>query len=174
MPQEHSPTVRYYRAMTGSWSGPYRFVITDPAAMRAAVPAWWDRRGLLLMHALGGARMSTTVAFRADDEVLHTTRVTAWGLPALSGVEVFRLADDGRSLSVRMVQRFAPLFRPPRDFGEGSGVVADPEVGADYRLPWLGGCVIEQRVRVVAGGVALAQTSAWFRAEARLVRHGRG
>ena len=165
MPAPDAPTVRYFRAMTGAWSGVYRFEITDPAAVASPL----DRLRMTLMARLGPCRMDTTVAWMSDDTVRHTTRVTCRGMPGLYSVEVFSLSEDGRTLTVRMAQRLAPDLWRLRTFPEGSGVVEDPEIGAAYALPWIGG-VVDQRARIVDDGVLLTQTTPWFRAEARLRR----
>lgn len=164
-----APTVRYYRAMTGNWSGIYRFQITDRAAMRAAVPGRLDRLRLALLHRFAVSRMETTVAWSGDGEVRHSTRITSWGLPCLRSLEVFRLDVDGRSIVVEMVQHLPPALWWRREFPLGSGAVEDPAIGADYRLPWIGG-EIEQRARVVAEGIELTQRSPWFHGEMLLRR----
>lgn len=167
----HAASVRYYEAMRGRWMGPYRFALTEPAALAVHVRAPLDRLRVRFLARLGGGTLRTSVDWAAPDEVRHTTLIRTLGLPALWAVERFRLHEDGVGLSVEMTQRMPPAFWRPRVFAGGSGKVrGGGEAGAYYRLPWLGG-TIEQKVRRVGADVAeLAQRAAWFEAEARLRR----
>lgn len=168
MPEPDANTKRYFDSMCGAWAGAYRFEITDFTALRKAVPRRFDRLRVRAMHSAGRATMRTTVSWTPDGDLRHTTRVSTFGLPGMLSTELFRLSDDGRTFAVSMCQRFPPLFRL-RTFAEGRGEVTDPLLGADYRLPWLGG-EIDQRARITSEGVELTQACDWFRASVLLRR----
>lgn len=162
--------MRYYESMLGRWVGRYRFVITNPTALEVHVRAPLDRLRLQLLARLGGGTMRTSVRWANPATVRHTTAVSAWGLPGLLSVELFRLHADGLGFSVEMSQRLAPTWWHRRRFGGGSGRVRSSGEGAYYRLPWLGG-TIEQKVRRIGPDeVELGQRAAWFEATARLRR----
>jgi hypothetical protein len=169
------PAHRYYRAMQGRWRGDYRLEITDFTAFQAAPMTRMDRIRLLLMHLLpkllGPFSLTTSVdVLRIESgEVLHTTRTTKWGTPLFRSEETLRLAQDGRTLTMRGPQRFAPLLWPLRDFGDAHGEINGAATGATYRIPWIGGEMV-QRTSVVPAGLELSQDSPWFHATATLRR----
>jgi len=161
--------------MVGHWRGRYAFAITDWARFRATPMPLADRMRVLAMHlvarCIGSFAMRTSVTASRIDEgyVEHTTAASKWAMPLFSSRETLRLGPEGRSLTMRGPQRLWPLFWPPRDFGEATGEIDDEAAGALYRIPWLGGEMV-QRTRVVAGGLELSQEAPWFRASVLLRR----
>jgi hypothetical protein len=68
-------------------------------------------------------------------------------------------------------QRLWPLLWPARDFGDARGEINAAATGATYRIPWIGGEMV-QRTSVVPEGLALSQESPWFHAAVTLRRVG--
>jgi hypothetical protein len=173
--ESNAPAYRYYRAMRGRWRGGYRLEITDWSGFRAAPMTSMDRLRLLLMHflpkLLGPFTLTTTVDLPglARGEVRHTTRTTKWGTPLFRSEETLQLDDDGRSLTMRGPQRLWPLLWPPRNFGAARGEINAGATGATYRIPWIGGEMV-QRTQVVPEGLALSQENPWFQAAVTLRR----
>jgi hypothetical protein len=164
-------TRRYFEKVAGDWSGTYRFQITDPAVMRAEVPARIDRLRLSVLHHMLPARMETSVSWENEEFVRHTTRITSLGIFCMDSEEMFHLMKEyGNQFSVAMTQRLAPTFWMKRLFPEGRGEVNAECDGATYHLPWIGG-VICQHTQITNRGVELKQTTPWFSGGVLLVRN---
>lgn len=161
---------RYYESVVGRWAGAYTFAITDAVAFRACAMPFVDRRRLASMPSSGPFTMATSVAFGGGAEVVHTTRVSKWGVTLFRSVESIQLDDDGRSFVLRSTQRFFPAPWSARDFGEARGEVNETSDGATYRIPWIGGVEMIQRTRMLADGLLLVQQTPWSRAEVTLRR----
>ncbi len=155
--------------MTGRWQGEYRFAITDWQAMKRALPIGIDRLRMIVFHCMGSYRITTTKRFEDATTVKHTTRIEKWRVPGFISTEWFLLNENGKTFTVKMVQRLAPFFWRLRHFENGTGIVEDSQVGAVYQLPWIGG-EINQQVLIVDDGVLLTQMTTWFRAQALLRR----
>ncbi len=164
-----APTSVYYQFVSGNWTGVYRFQVIHWAAMRDAVPTFMDRMRMTILHWLGTVRIDTTVVVFLNGRVRHTTFLSFFRIPCLHSTEWFLLNDDGRTFTVQMTQRLAPWIWLDRAFPNGVGVVEDPDVGALYRLPWIGG-EIEQYARRVPSGIELCQNGTWFNGKAYLRR----
>jgi hypothetical protein len=173
---EHSPTVQYYRAHEGRWRGVVRFEITDRAVFRAARLSWLDRLSLLAFASLprwtGELTMETSL--EAGDclrtgEVIHHTALRKLGVTLYRSREVFRLAPDGRAMSLSRVQRPWPGFPQPEDFGEGS--VTEDAQGATYDWLWYDRRTL-QTTRRVEGGLDVQLRSDWSFMHTVLVRQG--
>lgn len=160
------PAQRYYRSCTGRWRGAVRVTVTDPHALRTGGMGWLDRLGLRLLARwpswLGPVEMHTTVTAGPDREILHTTTFRWRGVPLERSREVFRIAQDGRTLQVT-------------GDVQGSGRVADCGLRARYRLRWWG-VEVEQSTELDASegtdaaSVRITQTGPGFQSAQRLIR----
>ena len=123
------PAHAYYTACVGRWRSPVAITVTDPAALDASGASWLDRQSLRLLARwpawLGRVFLDTEVAFRAADEVVHTTIVRWMGLPLQRSVEVYKLDADGARLSITGGMT-------------GSGSINAAATQAVYQLAWLG------------------------------------
>jgi hypothetical protein len=156
----------YYRACVGRWSCTLDLAITDWEAYRAARLSALDRlrvRSSLLMP----ARFSTTVAMPADDTVIHTTRVTSMGVPALVSREVIKLDPDGARFALEVEQRDAPLFLLRR--WRGHGFVDTTGTRATYHLELFGIPMLQTTLRE-EDLVIVTQETEFSRGVQRLVR----
>jgi hypothetical protein len=163
-----APTRRYYGACVGAWRGAVTFRITDEARFRAAPLAWLDRlrvRGA----AVASARIATTVAFLAHDEVLHTTRISAMGLPSLVGHEILKLDPDGVRFTFTLAHRFFPTFGSRRS-GPFDGEVDPTGTRATYRVAFFGYPMTQTGTLLDPDHVTLAQTTDWSESEQQLTR----
>src|SRR5512143_3721694 len=95
------PNRAYYRSVEGRWSGPLDLAITDWRAFRASAMGLADRLRVLSMivaaRVVGPCRLDTTVdasGATTRDEVIHTTRVTKWGVTFMRSVERIALAGN--------------------------------------------------------------------------------
>jgi hypothetical protein len=131
------PAHVYYRACVGRWRAPLRMTLTDAAALRASGMSRSDRWSLRLLAEwprwLGPVVMETSVDFDANGEVVHTTRVRWGGLTLQRSVEVFTIAPDGVSLTIR-----GGMTGTARALPDGASV--------EYELRWLG-AEIRQRTQ---------------------------
>jgi hypothetical protein len=157
---------RYFMAKEGHWRGKIRFTITDREGLRASSVRWadkWSFRSLSTASRLSGLVLSTTVDHRGDrNEVLHTTRVSNFGVPVYHSDETIFLDDDGRSFRVEGREAFFPFLR--RTDWTGSGEVSTDHDGALYRIPVFG-LTMEQETRMTADGLQTTQRTAFTRAD---------
>lgn len=164
----------YYRSCHGRWAGELRFSITDVAAFRAAPISWLDRERVwsmaLTSQLLGFVWMQTSVDcdVLGEGRVLHTTRLSRFGIPMLIGREVLLPREDGRSAAMHLEQRLSPTYANHR-WDDGEVVVNDDVSGAVYDLPWIGGRM-RQVARVVPDGLVLAQETPFSHGEVVLHR----
>jgi hypothetical protein len=123
------PARTYYEACVGQWRSPVAITITDSAALATSGASWLDRQSLRLLARwpawLGRVFLDTEVAFRAADEVVHTTIVRWMGVPLQRSVEVYKLDADGARLSITGGMT-------------GSGSINAAATQAVYQLAWLG------------------------------------
>jgi len=124
--QAEAPNWAYFRAVAGRWGGPLDFAITDWRAFRAARMPLGDRLSLLAMASLtrvvGAFQLETGVDVASGasrDEVVHTTRVSKWGVTLLRSVDTLRLDRNGRDMTMRIELGLWPALRRVR-------VAADP------------------------------------------------
>lgn len=157
----------YFQAKEGRWRGKIRFELTDPRGLRASslpLADKWSLRSLSLASRLSALVLTTTVdyASRGDqNEVLHTTQVTNFGVPVYRSAETISLKDDGRSFSVEGREAFFP-FLWHSDWAATGEVAADRD-GAAYRIPCFG-LTMEQETRMTAEGLEITQRTAFTRA----------
>lgn len=162
-----APHHRYFRAKEGHWWGNIRFKVTDPAGLKASSVRWadkWSFRSLSLASRLSGLVMRTTVDYASGidrNEVLHTTRVSNFGMPVYRSAETIFLGDDGRSFRVEGREGFFPFLRW-RDWG-ATGEVAGDHDGASYRIPVFG-LTMDQVTRMTADGLEVTQRTAFTQA----------
>ena len=162
-----APHHRYFRAKEGHWRGKIRFEITDSRGLRAsslALAQKWSLRSLALASRLSGLVLTTTVDFTGPAhpaEVLHTTRVTNFGMPAYRSAETLVLHDDGRSFRIEGREAFFPFLR--RTDWSATGAVAIDHDGAAYRIPCFG-LTMEQETRMTAGGLEVVQRTEFTQA----------
>jgi hypothetical protein len=165
------PNRTYYRSVEGAWCGPLDLVITDWAAFRACPMSLLDRVRLLSMalssRLVGPARLETTVdasGGAARDEVVHTTRVSKWGLTFMRTTEWLALAPNGRDLTMRIELRLAPTPWRVRVIPPSPARVDETASRASYRFPWFGTEMRQEAERSADGGtVTLTQETAFSR-----------
>lgn len=171
------PNRSYYRAVEGAWSGPLDLAITDwPAFRRTAMPLG-ERLRLLAMLAsarlFGACRLDTTVD-ASGEAVVHTTRVSKWGLTLMRSTEWLTLDANGRDLSMRIAMRYWPTLWRERITVAPATVDAAGR-RADYRIPWCGTEMRQRGERDAAGtGVVLTQETPFSRGVQVLRRRGGG
>jgi len=157
------PAHTYYRGCHGRWRATPRIVVTDPGELRRSGMSWLDRASLRLLARwprwLAQVHMDTSVDYREDGEVVHTTVVRWLGLPFLRSTEILSIAPDGTHLSVRGGM-------------SGSGVVDDTGTRVDYALTWLG-VGIRQHTRRETDRVTVYQEGPGFHGAQELVRRDR-
>ncbi|VTT98836.1 Uncharacterized protein OS=Plesiocystis pacifica SIR-1 GN=PPSIR1_40060 PE=4 SV=1 [Gemmataceae bacterium] len=170
--QPDAPHHRYFRAKEGHWRGKIRFAVTDPRGLRASSVRWadkWSFRSTSLASRLSGLVLRTTVDYASGgdrNEVLHTTRVSNFGVPVYRSAETFFLGDDGRSFRIEGREAFFPFLR--RTVWTGSGEVATDHDGASYLIPVFG-LTMEQETRMTADGLEITQRTAFTRADILLI-----
>lgn len=172
------PHRAYYRSVAGHWRGRLDLAITDWTAFRASPLSGADRLRLLSMllaaRLLGPCRLETSVdASGADrDHVVHTTRVTKWGMTLMRSVEHIALAADGRGARMRIEMHLAPALWRSRVESDTPVVVTAAGDGASYRFAWLGAAMRQEAARSADGNqVRLTQTTAFSRGVQVLQRH---
>ena len=108
--------------------------------------------------------LRTTVDYASGDrnEVLHTTRVSNFGVPVYRSAETFFLGDDGHSFRIEGREAFCPFLR--RTAWTGSGEVATDHDGASYRVPVFG-LTMEQDTRMTADGLEVTQRTPFTHAD---------
>jgi hypothetical protein len=137
------PSRTYYGAVHGRWRGPFAFTVTDWRAFRAAGQGVLDRLRVvsiaLVPRLLGAFLLETSVDARTDpDAVVHTTRLSKWGVTVFRSVETLYLDPNGRDFTMRIKQRLWPAPWRERDEGEGRGRIDESSLRSTYDLPWLG------------------------------------
>ncbi|MBI4510863.1 MAG: hypothetical protein HY698_14620 [Deltaproteobacteria bacterium] len=171
------PNYRYYRANHGRWRGALALAITDWRAFFACRMSVLDRLRAISMSLvpklLGPLCMETSVDYHAsaerDGEVRHTTRVSKWGLTLFRGEEILVLAENGRDVALRGVQRHFPTPWIVRGLGDACASVDEPGTRARYELEFLG-APLHQTGEIVAGGVRITQETEFSRAVVLLRR----
>jgi hypothetical protein len=149
--QAEAPNWTYFRAVAGRWGGPLDFAITDWRAFRAARMPLGDRLSLLAMawltRLVGACQLDTGVdvaSGAARDEVVHTTRVSKWGVTLMRSVDTLRLDRNGRDMTMRIELGLWPALRRARVAAETPAAVDASGLWASYRFPWFG---VEMRQR---------------------------
>src|SRR5204862_7583297 len=107
------PSHGYYRAVHGRWRGAFEFRITDPDAFARADMGWLDRRRVRSMATTIGLIMDTSVDYETrgkDGTVVHTTRISKWGLTLYDVIETFTLDPNGRDVGIAREERVFPSF----------------------------------------------------------------
>ncbi|MEQ1508482.1 MAG: hypothetical protein ABMB14_39995 [Myxococcota bacterium] len=172
---EPRPFRAYYRSMRGRWTGTFAFALTDPAALGASDLSWVERSQVRWMAAvqrvIGPFRIDTTVDDAQPAEVVHTTRVSKWGLTLFVGLERFVPEPNGRDGRVLGGWSARPRWPWQRDQGYGDDArvrVDEDALGATYRMRALGDLV--QVARVNPAGLSLVQRTGWSRADVQLMR----
>lgn len=166
MPAE-PPHRAYYRAVEGRWQGTLDFAITDWAALRAAPIAAFDRLRLIGMalasRLVGPSRLDTSVD-ASGEEVVHTTRVSKWGLTMMRSTERLVLDPNGRDLVMHVALGLAPTPGRTRSLPPAPARVDEAATRASYRIPWFGGEMRQEAERSADGTtVTLVQETAYSR-----------
>lgn len=174
--QAELPSHVYYRACEGRWGCDFELEITDLAAFRACPMAWIDRRRVASLVGwrrwTGPFAFVTTVDYAsrgAQGEVVHTTKISRWGVDFLASVEVIRLDANGRDFTLRGEQRLWPTGRWRARGLEGRGQVDAAATRASYDFGWFGTRMQQDTLRH-ALGVDIEQRSPWSRGTQRLRR----
>ena len=170
LPSAH-PSHAYYRACEGRWSGPLDFVVTDWRALGATPLALADRLTVLSLawgtRFLGALRIETSVDYAsgaARGVVVHTTRISKWGLTLLRGIETLRLDANGRDLTMDAETRMVSTPWRTTRFTGAPASVDEAGMRATYRFPYVG-TEMRQRGERSADGttVTLTQETAFSR-----------
>jgi hypothetical protein len=171
-----APSLMYYRAVEGSWSGSITFSAARNSDIADARAPFMDRvraRVLALFARVGlKARLQTSVDATsriARNEVVHTTRISKWGLALYESEEIFTLDPNGRDVLVARRERILPSRVFIEQDRHSRAEVADTSLSARYFLPFFGG-VMRQTASVEFGCVRLVQEAEVMRATALLVR----
>lgn len=167
---------QYYQRKEGRWRGRFRFAITDVEALAASGLGRLDRWSLRLTDLLsrsGRAVLWTTVdatTRREQNEVLHTTRLSIFGITLLRSDETMCLDTDGRNLVMKGRQSALPWLAKPVEW-IAPGAVAEDHDGAVYHIPFYG-TTIKQEMRMTPEGLEMTQTSPFSEAVVVLQRQG--
>lgn len=161
------PNRAYYRSVEGRWRGTLDFAITDWAAFRGCPMSLADRLRMLSMalsaRLVGPARLETSVD-AGGDEVVHTTRVSKWGLTFMRSTEWLALAANGRDLTMRIDLRLAPTPWRVRAIPPSPARVDEAARHASYRFPWFGAEMRQEAERSADGDtVTLTQETPYSR-----------
>jgi hypothetical protein len=156
------PSHRYYRSMHGSWRCTVDFALTDRPAFWASPMGWVDRLRVLslvwVQRWIGPPVLETTVDYTGGTEVIHTTRVSTWGMTGFRSVERMTLDPDGRRATMRGDQ-----------LGEGTVEIDETATRAHYTFRWVG-VRMDQHTEVVPEGLKLVQETPWSRSVQLLCR----
>ena len=139
-----TPFSRYFTPKQGQWSGAFHFTLTRWRALLSSPVGLFDRVSVLSLAALCGLfgplsiETSVEVARLHQGEVLHTTRISRWGLTLYRSVERFLVDTDGRRLKVEGEQWSLPWRWRPRRYQESRGEISEDGARASYLLSWLG------------------------------------
>lgn len=170
------PNLAYYRANHGRWRSPFAFAITDWRAFRAAPMTRLERWKLRLIACVpklvGPLEFDTTMdceTARERGQVLHTTRLSKWGISLYRAAEVFTLNPNGTDVLITREERSWPTFRRARESGQSRGAVDPTGAVATYVFPFFG-TLMKQTVTIEANGVRVVQETDWSRGEQLLVR----
>ena len=114
--------------------------IVDFGALRRAVGVL-NAVSLLVMARwprwLGPFRLETSVTYRSDQLVLHTTAILWLGVPMMKSAEELRLDEDGSHFCLTGTTRMT--LAPWRQLAmNGHGQVEETATHATYALEWLG------------------------------------
>lgn len=165
------PAEAYYRKNAGRWRGSVSFALVDRVAFAATRMSFFDRVRLWsmrLLSSLGPLTMRTSVEIVSATVVVHTTRLSKWGMPLLVGREVLTLAPDGVSATMACEHRLGPTWGLVRFAGEVR--VADDARRAEYVLgPWFG-TTLRQTGSIEGDTVRLVQETVFSRSEQVLRR----
>jgi len=169
------PNHAYYRACEGRWRCDFDFAITDPAAFRAAPLAWIDRQRIVSVvnwaRWAGPFQFITTVECKPQGEVLHTTRLSKFGVSFLHSVETITLDPNGRDFTLRGSQRYWPTGLWHSRSITGHGQVDETATRATYEFSWFGTRMQQSTLRH-EHGVDIVQHSPFSRGTQQLRRAG--
>jgi hypothetical protein len=139
-----APNRAYYEACAGRWACALDFAITDWGAWRGSRMALIGRLNLLALAAavrlIGPLRLETSVDVSDADhgEVVHTTRVSKWGVTLMRSVDRLSLDANGRDAVMRVAMSFFPLLAHAQHFPPAPAHIDADAHRADYRIPWFG------------------------------------
>jgi hypothetical protein len=121
---------------------------------------------------LGPLVIETSVDYEtngARGEVVHTTRISKWGMTMYDAVETFTLSPNGKDIAIAREQRAWPSLRRTREVGESRGEVEPSGTKASYVFPFFG-TVMRQTGSIEERGVRIVQETDWSRGEQLLER----
>jgi len=149
----------YYRALCGAWAGEVRFAFSGwPSGLANRVQA-------LMLRTLGWVRMETTLTEVSATEFAHTTRVKRFGVTLFRSEERIALDPDGTRFVLRGQQWDFPGFVSQPIGADGSATTTK----ASYNFVVMGAPML-QETQIVAEGLAIVQTTSYFRAGTTLRR----
>jgi hypothetical protein len=148
-----SPNLRYYLAVEGRWLG--SFQLTAARSGGSVLTRLLARAASLLSP----LRLETTVDASGGlerAEVIHTTRVSKWGVAFYEATETFALDQNGLDVAVSRRERVLPSRQFRHEQGLSHAKVEPSARRAHYRFSLLGD-VLEQTVSIEADGVRVLQ-----------------
>ena len=161
------PHRAYYRSVEGAWSGTLDLAITDWGAFRTCPMSLLDRVRMASMalssRLIGPSRLDTSVD-ASGDEVVHTTRVSKWGMTFMRSTEWLALGPNGHDLTMRIDLRLAPTPWRVRAIPPSPARVDETASRASYRFPWFGTEMRQEAERSADGNtVTLVQETPFSR-----------
>lgn len=170
-----TPHHRYFRTKEGRWTGSFVLKITDLPQLRAM--QWFERWSIRFMafsaRYLSAPTLSTSIDYStrgAQNEVVHTTRMSNWGFTVFCSVETITLEADGRSFRMAGKQSCFPFLWKSSAWGARGSVAIDFD-GAAYQIPWFG-LMIKQNTRMTKEGLEVIQKTPFSEAVVLLRRKG--
>lgn len=172
---KESPILGYYKPKEGHWSGRLRLEVTDPERLKTA--NFLARQSVTnlarISQSFSPPMMTTSVncsGLSANNEVVHTTLLTNFGMPLYRSKERIRPELDGRSFRLVGHEQYFPFWGKP-SLWLANGAVETDYNGAVYYIPWLG-VTMEQRTRMTEAGLEIVQTTPFSRAVVLLIHKG--
>jgi hypothetical protein len=105
-------------------------------------------------------------------KVVHTTRVSKWGMTQYEAVEVFTLDANGKDLAITRDRRLWPSPQWRREVGESRGEVDPSGTRASYVFAFFGTHLLQTAV-IEELGVRIVQETEWCHRKHLLERQGR-
>ena len=155
--------------MIGDWRGPVRYVLTDPHRL-VDVPGAMDRWSVRLLPLLPLVLHTTVRAGHDPDVFVHTTRLTALGLPLTTSTERFVIGPGGKAATLEGAQRRWPSWWRTHPM-KGGVVVGDDAASAVYRMDLLGAEMVMRNRVVGEGRLEVVQETSDSRLSLVLERH---
>ncbi len=164
--QQDRPNHRYYRTNHGVWTSPFEFRITSWRRFWASRMSLFDRLQALSLalvpRLIGRFRMDTTLDYHTagltENFVVHTTKISKWGVTLFDSREEFTLDPNGRDVAIS--GRRKNLWKV-ENYDNATCRVNAAGTEATYTFPWFGG-TLHQVGSVRGWGAQIFHTGDWF------------